>query len=786
MAKIVYVSRSVGVPGGGGIGARVPAQAKLLAADHDVTVLTTSLNAEAIRGFAKTIPQVNWLTIDEPLDDPEEGFYSVLHHWSMLVHRRLSALFESEGAADYVEFPDYLGEAAVTIQARRTADPIFANTTIGVRLCTTHEMCHVLDGAMPGGIATSTIYDMERYSLANADWLIYPGGGDVLETFQRFYAPEELAPARPVRHVSLYEAAAHPLEPRDVDEPLRLLYVGRFERRKGIHNLASALAMSNIDDWHLTIVGGDTSTAPYGTSMRSLVEQTVLGDSRIELRDPIPHDQIGELMREHDAVVIPSIWELHPNVGIEALANNRPILATPVGGHFNLVVDGETGFLARGTSEADMLELVQMAIERREELAEMVTNGRPAARFRNISDHAEFCQDVEAAATAPARWDTPAGEAGELPLVSAVLPYFGLPEFVGEAVDSILDQDYENLETLIVNDGSFDPDDCVLAEISAIDTVRVLTTTNSGQSEARNFGASQTFGKYILLVDCDNTISTNFVSRAVAAMETDPEIAYVTSWLQFMDEELAPMHLPDGYHPLTNFAQTARFGTNVAGDTCAVVRRSAFESIGGYDPMFMSSEDRDFYLRLQRAGNYGQTIPEYFCQYRVRTEAHSKITRSPNLAQIQTEHDAALREFEMRWTKDEPQVPQKVGEEAALATANTKLAQANTRLEMTLAIALEPSVPVADTMLSRNAERLPELQSSLAEREATVAARQAELAASEGEIDELNLRIVRSDVTIELHSTALAVIHESPAWRYSRLLRLPAALWQRRPRRHAS
>src|SRR5205085_8465640 len=129
------------------------------------------------------------------------------------------------------------------------------------------------------------------------------------------------------------------------DDVLRLLYVGRFERRKGVQNLVRALTGIAGDDWAITLVGGDTPTAPLGTSMRNQLELSAGDDHRIGFEEAGDPDQIALLMDEADLVVMPSLWECWPNVALEAFARSKPVLATPTGGFVELVQPGRSGWL---------------------------------------------------------------------------------------------------------------------------------------------------------------------------------------------------------------------------------------------------------------------------------------------------------------------------------------------------------------------------------------------------------------------------------------------------------
>src|SRR5207244_5400135 len=105
-------------------------------------------------------------------------------------------------------------------------------------------------------------------------------------------------------------AAAAPVE----DDTLRMLYLGRLERRKGVQNLLRAVTALGDPRWSLTLVGGDTPTAPLRTSMRTQLAEMAAGDPRIKILGPQPRGALPELIERHHLVVVPALWECWPGV----------------------------------------------------------------------------------------------------------------------------------------------------------------------------------------------------------------------------------------------------------------------------------------------------------------------------------------------------------------------------------------------------------------------------------------------------------------------------------------
>ena len=158
-------------------------------------------------------------------------------------------------------------------------------------------------------------------------------------------------------------------------EPLRVLYLGRLERRKGVQNLVRAITALDRDDVQLTLLGDDTHTAPPANSMRAQLQLMAAGDARIRFGWGLPRAEVGPFIAQHHVVVVPSLWECWPNVGREALMQNRPLLATPVGGLLEMAQPGRSGWLTRDRSERAIREAIGELAAQPGLVAELIESG---------------------------------------------------------------------------------------------------------------------------------------------------------------------------------------------------------------------------------------------------------------------------------------------------------------------------------------------------------------------------------------------------------------------------
>lgn len=648
--RIVFVSREVYPFDSAGLGNYVTFTAAALADVAEVTILTSGVHERRHRELAAAgdprLPEgVRIEFIPEPEQKEAGDWYGALHLWSARAYEALARL-HPDGGPDVAEFPDYLGEACVAAQAVQTLDCRLRNTLVCVRAYTTSEMCAVLDGHLPDDREARHLHELERFGLRHAHRFLWPGG-DVLGAYRAFYGEDGVAPATRVPHTILPGPELDPSPPPDGE--LRFLYVGRLERRKGVQNLIRAATALPGEDWSLALVGGDTPTAPLGLSMREQLELMIGGDPRIRLLGRVPHEQLRAMYAGAHVCVSPSLWECWPNTVLEAFEQNRPVLATPVGGHLAMVEPDSTGWLATDTGADALLDRMEQIIAAPDEPAAIAASQAPRQSFARLTDpepvreaYLELCR--EARARRPA-----ARPRATAPLVSVVVPYYRMDRFVEETIASIAEQTHSPIETIVVDDGSLrDEDDRVLAGLAQRYPLSVVTQMNSGLGQARNLGIDLSRGRYVLPLDPDDLILPSFVERCVEVLEQRPEVAYVTAWSEYMDERGRPLGA-GGYRPLGNrVAWLER--ENVAGSAMALFRRRLFERGLRYSPDLTSYEDWLMYRQLHAAGQHGHVIPETLLRYRVRPGSMLRAVARPGYKRLIGELRAHAREAEVSWT----------------------------------------------------------------------------------------------------------------------------------------
>ncbi len=112
------------------------------------------------------------------------------------------------------------------------------------------------------------------------------------------------------------------------------------------------------------------------------------------------------------------------------------------------------------------------------------------------------------------------------PLVSIIVPVYNVEKYVGKCLDSILNQTYENIEVLMVNDGSTDNSVKICKEYEKKDKrFKLYRKKNGGLSDARNYGLDRIIGDYVCFVDSDDFIHPDFIKILLDSLEGKYSIA---------------------------------------------------------------------------------------------------------------------------------------------------------------------------------------------------------------------------------------------------------------------
>lgn len=121
------------------------------------------------------------------------------------------------------------------------------------------------------------------------------------------------------------------------------------------------------------------------------------------------------------------------------------------------------------------------------------------------------------------------------PLVSVIIPVYNAGKTIERCIDSVLDQSYETLEIIVINDGSTDNTEDVLEKFKKCDArVTIINTLNKGVSEARNLGLEIATGEFVQFVDSDDFLVKDATEHMISAIMQNCEMI-ITDYIRVLD-----------------------------------------------------------------------------------------------------------------------------------------------------------------------------------------------------------------------------------------------------------
>jgi glycogen(starch) synthase len=358
-----------------------------------------------------------------------------------------------------------------------------------------------------------------------------------------------------------------------------------------------------------------------------------VGAGRLVFAGALPPAEVRDRMSRAWCTVVPSLWENYPYACIEAMSLGKVVMASVSGGQAEMIGDNdEAGVLfdwsRNGQFEDALVRVLAMSPQQNLEMGQ-----RAAARIRGLTSyeavlpqrlaHLEnLLQEVPPSRRLfPTVSPQPLAPVGPIEgresipgLLSVVIPYHNLGQYIEETLESVLSSTYRELEVLIVDDGSDDPKSIGAlerVERNAPQNVKIIHTEHRGVCATRNMGASQSSGEFLAFVDGDDLVQPHFFARCIDVLRTYHNVGFVYSWVGYLGET-------EGCWPSWNTELPFFLARNLV-SPMVVSRRDLFLAHGKNKPdMEYNLEDYDSWLGIATQGYLGVSIPEVLAHYRVR------------------------------------------------------------------------------------------------------------------------------------------------------------------------
>ena len=187
------------------------------------------------------------------------------------------------------------------------------------------------------------------------------------------------------------------------------------------------------------------------------------------------------------------------------------------------------------------------------------------------------------------------GDIPSPPRVSVILPTFNRRGVVTEAIDSVLNQDYADLELIVVDDGSTDDTPRLLSVYG--DRLNCIRQANRGVSAARNAGVRAASGDLIALLDSDDVWLPGKVSAQVSFFETHPD-ALICQTQEIWIRNGVRVNPGKRHRKEAGMIFERSLGLCLVSPSAVMMRRSLLDEVGLFDETLPACEDYDLWLRI--------------------------------------------------------------------------------------------------------------------------------------------------------------------------------------------
>jgi glycosyltransferase involved in cell wall biosynthesis len=195
------------------------------------------------------------------------------------------------------------------------------------------------------------------------------------------------------------------------------------------------------------------------------------------------------------------------------------------------------------------------------------------------------------------------------PLVSVIIPSYNCESYIKETIESVLSQDYKNIELIVIDDGSTDATTHIVKSFGNM--VKIICTTNGGVCRARNIGLKHASGQYICFLDHDDYWLPDKITQQIKTFEEYPDTGIVYSrFLRWTPDSQGHFENPIYTN---NILLSTEIDSEYSGwiyhlllldcwvlTSTAMIKSEVLASCGAFDETLPYSEDWDLWLRISR------------------------------------------------------------------------------------------------------------------------------------------------------------------------------------------
>jgi glycosyltransferase involved in cell wall biosynthesis len=616
---------------GGGISTYSDQTARMLSdAGHDVTVFLPQYDAVTPKELAGS--KIKLIRFN-PLSSSTRHFLGHEANLSFAFAEAVISQIQKEGKPDFIETQEYLGIGYYLLQKKHLGYPELVNIPVVVTL---HAPTFLyLDYNQVPLYKHPNFWtgEMERFCIRAADIRISPSA----------YLPESIRNRMELSDIEVH-VLPNPFEADYVSQPVpefqdqEVVFFGKIIPQKGCIELLKYFH----DMWEegskvpLRMIGGGRHLFhPINSDLVTYLKAKYkkhIDAGLLRMEGEIKPEELFEKLKRAQLILIPSIVDNLPYTVLEAMAAGKVVLASKQGGQSEIITHEKDGFLfdhaIPGSFKKELGNILSLSKETIQDIGSHAKqtikqnyNHRVilTKKLALLKSFAEQKPTNHFPLIRPPQKTPSYAYSGEKGLLSVVIPYFNMGAFVEETVNSILTSGIENLELILVNDGSTDP--LSLSKLSQFrdnQRIRIIHKKNEGLSLARNTGAAEARGEYLAFLDPDDKVEPGYYEKALSVLSAKENISFVGCWASYFGDSTGtwPAFNPEPPYVLLH---------NCLNTSALVYKKSHFLAAGLNDPgMLYGMEDYESLIAMIAKGYRGVAIPEPLWKYRIRKNSMAR------------------------------------------------------------------------------------------------------------------------------------------------------------------
>lgn len=366
--------------------------------------------------------------------------------------------------------------------------------------------------------------------------------------------------------------------------------------------------------------------------------------------------KMAELYALCDAFLMPSRAESFGMMAVEAMACGKPVVVADQTALPAVTFAPECGVVVRQDDVEGFASAVQALRDSPEDCARRGGLGRQL-----VEQHYDYDQYVlrhmalyrELKDNRLKSWRDIKMPNEKRPLVSIIIPVYNGSNYLREAIDSALAQTYDNIEVLVVNDGSDDGGETERIALSYGERIRYFHQENGGVGSALNLGIDNMRGEYFSWLSHDDLYTKDKVAAQVEAVLEEPDpTTIIFSGYESIDgitgKSLGVIEVSQAYTARQLSQPLFCLFRGLVHGCTLLIHRSHFERVGHFDPSLPTTQDYDLWFRIFR-DQHIRFLPGVYVRSRVHPGQGSRI--GDHLA----ESDRLWSKY-MDWVTDEERV----------------------------------------------------------------------------------------------------------------------------------